>query len=90
MTGEESFDGRFQVRNALEDAAADRFLAELPKPAFDQIGPRGAGWSKVELETRMLFEPMLHFGVFVGAVVIQDQVESERLGVTRIQGAQEL
>ena len=38
----------------------------------------------------MLVQPLPHFGVFVGAVVIQDQMEGERLGVTRIQGAQEL
>ena len=39
VTGEEGFDGRFQVRNAGQDTAADRFVAEFPKPAFDQIGP---------------------------------------------------
>ena len=90
MTGEEGFDGRFQVRDAFEGRAADGFLAQFSKPAFDQISPGGAGRSKVQMEARMFFQPPLHFGVLVGAIVIENEMEGEFLGITRLQGAQKL
>ena len=90
MAGEKGFDGRDQCGDAVEDATADGLLAQFAKPAFDQIRPRRAGRREVEFEARMLFQPTLHFGVFMSAVVVQDQMQIERLWVTRIQGAQKL
>ena len=77
MAGKEGFDGCFEVGDALEDAAPDGFFAQFPKPAFDQIGPRGAGRREVQRETGMFFQPPFDLGMLMGAVVIQDQMEAE-------------
>ena len=41
-------------------------------------------------ETRMLTEPSLHFGMFVGGVVVGDQMQSFLLGRLALDLAQEL
>ena len=76
--------------DTVEGATADGFLAPFPKPAFDQVSPRGAGGSKVEVTARLSFQPSLHLGVLVGAVVVQNEMKGEFLWRTLIPEAQEL
>lgn len=64
-----------EVWLALEHAAADAFVRDLAKPAFDQVEPRGTGRREVDMKTQMLPEPFLDVGMFVGGVVVHDQMQ---------------
>ena len=43
--------------------------------ALDHVEPRTAGRREVHVETGMTGQPLLHFGMLVGRVVIGDQVK---------------
>ena len=49
---------------------------------FNEIEPRTAGGNTVHVEPRMALEPAQHRGMFMGRVVVPDQVQRPgRLGV---------
>src|SRR5580700_4872380 len=48
--GEVAGDGPFQTADAVKAAAADGLTSNQGKPAFDQIEPRGAGRSEVQMD----------------------------------------
>jgi ATP-binding cassette subfamily C protein CydD len=70
-----------EINSALEDAAADLFIKQLPKGIDTQLGDRGAGLSGGELRRLALARAFLR----KGAVVILDEpssgldAENERL-----------
>jgi hypothetical protein len=68
-------DGFDQITNAAEGSAADSFSCDFGKPAFDLIEPRRTGWREVQVIARSCSEPSLHGGMFMGAVIIQDQMD---------------
>ena len=43
---------------------------------FDEVEPRRAGGDEVESEAGVAVEPGPHVGVLVGAVVVDDEVDS--------------
>jgi hypothetical protein len=88
--GEELVDRLDQLGDAVEDAAAERFVGELAEPAFDEVEPRARGRDEVEMEAGVFREPRLDVGVFVGAVVVDDQVEFAVTGKLAVEGAEEL
>jgi hypothetical protein len=45
------------------------------EPALHEVEPGGAGGSEVQLEAGMLGEPGADRGVFVGAIVVADEVD---------------
>ena len=70
-----------------------RFDGELTEEAFDHVQPGSAGRRKVEMEPRMFRQPLLHFGMFVCGVVIQDQMQvavGRRLHLDELQKLQPL
>ena len=64
-----------EVAHGAKGPAADAFARDLSEPAFDLVQPGGAGRGKVNLIARVCVEPLLHFGMLVRAVVIEDQVD---------------
>lgn len=72
-----AFDERFHVR---EGTAADCLLRDDPEPAFDQVEPRGIGRREVQVKSWPASQPSLDLGVFVGGVVVDNQVHVELLG----------
>ena len=61
-----------EVGDAIEHAAADRFVGELAEPALDEVQPRARGRGEVEVEPWVFLKPDVYVGVLVGAVVIDD------------------
>jgi hypothetical protein len=43
----------------VEDAAADGFVGELAEEAFDEVQPRARGRGEVQVEARVLCQPLL-------------------------------
>ena len=64
----------------LDMAAADSpetLLCQFAEPWFDGIEPGTAGRRKVHVEAGMPFEPALHCRMFVGGIVVDDQMQIE-------------
>jgi len=90
--GKEGIDGLLEFRDAAEGAAANGLACEFAKPALDQIEPAGAGGNEVQDEAGMLLEPALHEGVFVRAIVVEDEVEEQagrELGIETLEELEE-
>ncbi len=90
MGGEELVDRGDQVGDAVEDAAADRFVGQLAEPALDEVEPGARGRGEVEVEAGVFGEPGVDVGVFVGAVVVEDQVQLSLARKLAVECAQEL
>jgi hypothetical protein len=56
---------------------AELALREFGEPAFDQVHPAGAGRGEVQVEPRVLEQPLVDRGGLVGGVVVQDQFLAE-------------
>jgi len=88
--GEERVDRSGEVRDAVEDAASDRFVGQFAEPALDEVEPGARGRDEVEVEARVTLEPRVDVGVLVGAVVVDDQVQLAVAGELAVEVAQEL
>ena len=87
------FDDRFEIADAVKDAAPDGILCDQAEEALDQIDPGRRSRREVEMEARVAFEPCLDLGMLVGCVVVHHdmQIKGFRgLGVNGAQKAQEL
>ena len=74
-------DRLLQLSHALEPAASQALLRQIPKPAFDQVQPGAAGRREVHVKPRVTREPAPDLGMLVGRVVVGDQVQlSFRIG----------
>ena len=67
-------DGKFELRDAGKAVAPDAVFGGVPKEALDHVQPRGARGGEMHDKARMPGEPGLNLRVFVGAVVVHDQV----------------
>ena len=56
------FDGRFEIGDAVKDAAQDGILGDQAEEALDQIDPGRRSRREVEMEARVAFEPCLDLG----------------------------
>jgi len=87
-----SHDGFDQLRHTAERAASDALLGDFAKPPLDHVEPRTRGWGEMQVESRVALEPCLDSLVFVGGVVVDDQVQVElgrRFGVDLLQETDE-
>ena len=66
-----------QIGNAFENATANAFVGDLAEPTLDQIQPGTGSWNKVQMETWMPFQPGFDPWVFVGAVIVDNEMEIE-------------
>ncbi len=75
--GEIGLDSGLQGGDAGEHAAADAVSCDLGEEALDQIEPGRAGRREVQMEARMLCQPRFYGRSFVGAVIVDDQMQRE-------------
>src|SRR3989442_5260438 len=68
-------DGGDQSRYTGEGTATDALAGDVGEPALHQVQPRSAGGCEVQMVARVFGEPLLHLGVRVGAIVIEDQMD---------------
>ncbi len=87
---DEVVDSGDEVFDAAEAASADCLLRDEPEPALDLVEPGRIGWRVVEVKSGPLGEPESYLGVLVGGVVVDDQVNIERLGHGLINALEEL
>ena len=62
-------------QHAAEAAGQDRLLAQVSEEAFDQVHPGGTGRSKMQLEARVTRQPALYDRMFMGGVIVQNDVD---------------
>src|SRR6202521_2771964 len=86
---EERLDGRLQVANTEEDAAANGLVIEMAEPSLDEIHPAGTRGDKVRHEPRMTCQPGLYFRMGVRPVIVHDQMERDLARELRIESAEE-
>ena len=66
-----------QIGNAFENATANAFVGDLAEPTLDQIQPGTGSWNKVQMETWMPFQPGFDPWVFMGAIIVDNEMEIE-------------
>lgn len=64
-----------QFRHAAECPAADALVGDLAKPALDQVQPGTRSRSEMQMEPGMAPDPGLDLRMFVGSIVVHDQVQ---------------
>ena len=72
-----ALDGAHQLRHALETALTNYLLGEIAEKTFDQVEPRAARGCEVLADSWMAGQPGLDRRMFVGCVVVHDQVQGE-------------
>lgn len=78
-----------QLRDAAEDSAAQVFLGQVTKPAFDLVEPGRRGRGEMQVKPLVPLQPSLDLGVLVGAVVVQDQMDLQTRGHLTIDRVEE-
>jgi len=66
--------GLLQGFDGLRGAASQTLLGHVARHAFHGIEPRATGGGGVDMESRMRGQPFAHLLVFVGRVIIHDEV----------------
>src|SRR5271165_5507858 len=74
MLGKVLHDRVDQLAHAAEAAGKDRLLAQVSEEAFDQVHPGRTGGRKMQLEARMACQPALDDGMFMGGVIVQNDM----------------
>ena len=59
----------------MERTTTNTFLGQLAKPVFHQIEPGRARGDKVQVKPWMSPQPLLDLGVFVGSIIVEDQMQ---------------
>lgn len=83
------FDGAHQVWRAMEDAAPQLLLGQIPEETIDHVQPRGTGGHEVHREPRLSGQPRFHLGMFVCRIVVGDQMNLLAMGRAAIDLPQE-
>ena len=66
-----------QLAHAGERPAPNRLLGDKPEPALNLVEPTGVGRRVMDEEARMAREPGFYPWMFVGGVVVRDQMDFE-------------
>ena len=82
--------GLGQFGNTMERATSNAFLSQLTKPAFHQVEPGRAGGDKMQAKAWVSPQPLLDLGVFVGAIIVEDQVQIQPGREFSVQASEEL
>ena len=77
MPVEIRFDGGDQLGYARETATADALVGDLAEPSLHHVQPRTRSWDEVQMEAWMPPQPGFHARVFVGCVVVDDEMQVE-------------
>ena len=90
---DEAVDGGLKVDNGSEDATFEAASGQFGEEAFDSIEPGCGCWGEVERPARMACQPLAHFWVLVGRIIVDDGVDYLSHGdlrLDRIEEADEL
>ena len=82
-----------ELADGGEGAAPDRFLGDDVEPDLDLVEPGRIGGSEMDMVAGPCSEPALDFNVFMGAVIVDDEVDIEvrgHVGVDVLEEAEEL
>src|SRR4029079_4292171 len=82
-----------QVNDGSEHSALEALAREFGEEAFDRIEPGCGCWGEVERPARMACQPLAHFWVLVGRIIVDDGVDYLSHGdlrLDRIEEADEL
>lgn len=88
VSEDEGVDFLDQVLNAGKRTPSDGAFGDDAEEDLHLVKPRGIGWGKVEVEAGMAGQPDFNLGVFMGGVVVHDDMEVEFRGRVRIDLAQ--
>ena len=86
---DELADLALEIGDGAERTAADGLAGNQPEPAFDLIEPGAVGGCEVQVKPPPARKPRLDLGVFVGAVVIDDQMYVQVRGHVGLDVSQE-
>src|SRR4029079_547390 len=64
-----------QVNDGSEHSALEALAREFGEEAFDRIEPGCGCWGEVERPARMACQPLAHFWVLVGRIIVDDGVD---------------
>lgn len=70
----------FEFGDTLEHAAPDAIACDQAEEAFDLIEPGRRSGGEMHVEARMFGQPGFDRRVFMGGIVVGDQVQVEALG----------
>jgi len=90
---EEAIDSGLKVCDRAEHAALQPPLGELGEEAFNGVEPRARGWREVESKAFVPVQPLAHFGMLVGGVIVEDHMHDLAgldLGLDGVQEADKL
>ncbi len=85
---EESIDGGLQIDDRSEYAALESALGERGEEAFDGVEPRAGRRREVEDEPLVPSEPLEHFGMLVGGVIVEDHMHHLAGGNPSVDGVE--
>ena len=68
-------DALFENFNAGEDSAPELIFGQVAKESLDHVEPAAAGRREVKMKALVALCPALHRRMFMGGVVVDDQVE---------------
>jgi len=86
-------DGSPEFTDVAKTASANPLVRQVPKPPFHHIEPRTCGGDEVQLEARMPIHPVLHPRMFMGPIVVHNEMQIEMgrgLGVNLLEEPDEL
>ena len=78
-----------QFGNAPKDAALQSISRDAAEEALDHVEPGSGRWREMDMETRMLFQPLLGLGMLVRRVVVAHQMQRLIPGRLAVDLAQE-
>jgi len=84
-----TIDALFEIGDAVEDSASDGVFGDEAEEAFDLVEPRGRGWREMQMKALVARQPCLDLGMFMGRVIVADEMQIERLGRVAVDCAQE-
>jgi hypothetical protein len=64
-----------EIMNTSKATTADAFISNLTKPILHQVPPRTGSRGKIQMKPWMSPEPGFYPRMFVGAIVIYDQMQ---------------
>src|ERR1700676_4170104 len=86
---EELIDCLLQVSDAVEGTPANSLAGQFAEPSLDQIQPAGTGRHEMANKAGMAFQPGLHVGMLVRAVVVHDEMQRHLAGKLLVQPPEE-
>lgn len=80
MIGDVFIDRGDQVRNTAKYAATNPLVGDLAEPSLDHVQPGTRCWDEMDLKSRMAPQPRLDARMFVGCVIVHDQMQAQISG----------